>query len=183
MFQVPIGDLQWLREKSRFQGGASPSMTLNLSSYATRGRIVISLVGMALALASAVLLQGTSTGAAILPGSAQPAQRITLSDLAASEPSRKVEVIVQLNRSADPAYGASLVSEAGGTIGRQLPIINGFSATMPAGKAFALKSDPTVHAVTMNSAIKTQGVVNASALATSYNQSVRSNKVWDMGYT
>jgi serine protease AprX len=158
-------------------------MTLKLSQFATRSRIVVALVAMIAALATAVLLQGTSTGSAILPGSSQPVQRITLSDLAATDPARKVEVIVQLNRGVDPAYGTSLVQQAGGTISRELPIINGYGATLPAGEAEALKANPNVHAITMNSAIKTQGVVNPAALATSFNQSIRSFKVWEMGYT
>src|SRR5689334_25118126 len=106
-------------------------MTLKLSYLATRGRIVISLLAMAAALATAVLLQSASTGSAILPGSSQPVQRITLSGLAAENPTRKVEVIVQMTRGADPSYGANLIREAGGKVGRQLPIINGFSATLP----------------------------------------------------
>ena len=157
-------------------------MTLKLSHYATRGRIVIALVAMAAALTTAVLLQSAG-GSAFLPGTAQPVQRITLSGLAAEKPTAKVEVIVQLKPSADPSYGTSLVTQAGGTIGRQLPIINGFSATMPAGKALALQSNPEVRAVTMNSAVKTEGTVNPSALATSYNQSIRADKVWSQGYT
>ena len=157
-------------------------MTLKLSQVATRGRIVISLVAMAAALAAAVVLQSAG-GPAIVPGSSPPVQRITLSGLAAENPTAKVEVIVQLNRGVDPSYGTNLVTQDGGTVGRQLPIINGFSATMPAGKAYALQSDPNFRAVTMNSAIHTQGGVDPSRLATSFNASIRSDKVWGMGYT
>ena len=55
-------------------------MTLKLSQVATRGRIVISLVAMAAALAAAVVLQSAG-GPAIVPGSSPPVQRITLSGL------------------------------------------------------------------------------------------------------
>src|SRR4051794_20308366 len=104
-------------------------MTLKLSQYATRGRIVIVLVAMAAAIATALVLQNATHGSGVF--SAPVPERITLSGLAAENPTRKVEVIVQLNNGVDPSYGTNLVSEAGGTIGRQLPIINGFSATLP----------------------------------------------------
>src|SRR4051794_23548467 len=146
-------------------------MTLKLSKYATRGRIVIALVAMVAALASTLVLQSATHDGGVF--SAPVPERITLSGLAAENPTRKVEVIVQLNPGVDPSYGTNLVQQAGGTVGRQLPIINGFGATLPAGKAETLKADPNFRAVTMNSAVQSQGVVNPSALATSYNQSIR----------
>src|SRR3954451_6192568 len=97
----PIRDVQGLVQEP-FQGGAPHSMTLKLSHFATRGRIVISLVAMTAALAAAVVLQSAG-GSAILPGSSQPGQLITLSAVTAEKPTAKVEVIVQLRPSADPA--------------------------------------------------------------------------------
>ena len=92
-------------------------MTL-ITRYASVARTAVALVATIVAFATAVLLQGTDAGSAILPGSSAPVQRITLSDLATNDPTRKVEVIVQLNRGVDPAYGTSLVQQAGGTVVR-----------------------------------------------------------------
>src|SRR5438552_13439857 len=43
-----------------------------------------------------------------------------------------------------------LVTKAGGTIGRRIGVINGFSATVPADKVAGLKAQPGVSEVTAN---------------------------------
>src|SRR3954447_18021361 len=130
-------------------------MTLTRSHLTTRTRVLIALVATAVALAATVLLQGASGASSVL--GAPPVERITLSGLAASDPARKVEFIVQLKPGVDPAQGAALVRAAGGSVERDLPIFNGFSTTLPAGKAQGLSTNPAVHAVTMNAAVKTAG--------------------------
>ena len=106
-----------------------------------------------------------------------------LAELAGSHPGKRVEVIVQLRAGVDPSQGATLVGSAGGVVERQLPIINGFSTTLRAASAERLSENPAVHAVSLNAAVESEGTVVPAALATAYNQSIRSEKAWVAGYT
>jgi serine protease AprX len=121
---------------------------------------------------------GSATAEAAADGSTSP-----LAKLAASHPGRSVEVIVQLRAGTDPARADSLAAAAGGVVERQLPIINGFSTTVSAAEAQSLSGDPAVHAVSLNTAVQSQGAVNPSALATSYDNSIRADVPWANGYT
>jgi serine protease AprX len=131
------------------------------------------------ALRSAADVSATGSGAS----TASSSDASPLSELAASHPGKTVEVIVQLQPSVDLAQGEALVAAAGGTVEHKLPIINGFSTTLTASQAQRLSWKGGVHAVSLNSAVKTQGSVNADALSTSYNQSIRSTEVWKNGIT
>ncbi len=86
-------------------------------------------------------------------------------------------MIVQLRPGVDQAQGAAVVGAAGGVVERQLPIINGFSTTLRAEKAEELTSNPAIHAVSLNAAIEREAI-DPNKLSTSYNQSIRSDKVW-----
>jgi serine protease AprX len=114
---------------------------------------------------------------------AQGGSHSALADLAARTPDKRVEVIVQLQSGTDPATAQRLVSSAGGTVERELPIINGVSTTVSAKAAQQLSLDPQVAAVSLNARVDTQGAVNPSALSTAYNQSIRAEKAWSAGYT
>ncbi len=103
---------------------------------------------------------------------------LPLADLAASKPGKRVEVIVQLEPGVDPAEGAALVRAAGGTVEHQLPIINGFSTTLTAAEAERLSLTGPVRAVSLNAPVETEAI-DQSRIATAYNQSIRSNKVWN----
>ena len=107
-------------------------------------------------LRSAPDLSGSS--AAGLPA---PHIQAALTQLAYLHPNRQVEVIVQLRPGASPAAGDSLVSSAGGSVIRELPIINGLGARMPAAEAQGLSADAPIRAVSLNSAIKAQGRLHA----------------------
>jgi serine protease AprX len=114
---------------------------------------------------------------------AQGGSHSALADLAARTPDKRVEVIVQLKSGTDPATAQRLVSSAGGSVERELPIINGVSTTVSAKAAQQLSLDPQVAAVSLNARVDTQGAVNPSALSTAYNQSIRAEKAWSAGYT
>jgi serine protease AprX len=103
-------------------------------------------------LRSAPDLSGSSAGG-------PPAAHIqgALTQLASRHPNRQVEVIIQLRPGSSPSAGDSLVSSAGGSVIRDLPIINGLGARMSAAEAQGLSADIPVRAVSLNSEIKSQG--------------------------
>jgi serine protease AprX len=103
-------------------------------------------------LRSAPDLSGSS-----VPGAPAAHVQAALTQLASRHPNRQVEVIIQLRPGASLAGGDSLVSSAGGTVIRDLEIINGLAARMPASKAQGLSGDGPVRAVSLNAQIKAQG--------------------------
>ena len=127
------------------------------------------------ALQSAANVTADGSGAATTSTSDAPSP---IAELAASNPNKRVEVIVQLRAGVDQADGAALVRAAGGTVEHQLPIINGFGTTLTAAEAHRLSLTEPVHAVSLNAAVETEAI-DQSRLATAYNQSIRSNKVWN----
>jgi serine protease AprX len=151
-------------------------------------------------LRSAPDLSGSSAGG-------RPAAHIqsALTQLASRHPNRQVEVIVQLRPGASLGGGNALVTSAGGTVVRDLPIINGLGARMPADEAQGLSDDSNVQAVSLNAQIKSEalrhrvvhrrlasssssgsggtGSVDSSRLATSYPMSIRADKAWAGGDT
>jgi serine protease AprX len=133
-------------------------------------------------LASAGLLVLTVLVAVQLPGQlAQaelPASGATLSELASTEPGKTVDVIVQLDRGTSAAHGAALVRNAGGAVTRDLHIINGLGAEMSAKAAAGLAGKAGVRFVSLNGAVK-PSAIDTSRLVTAYNQSIRSNRVWN----
>jgi serine protease AprX len=138
-----------------------------------------------LALATLIGLQATSsatssTSPADVSGST-PAG--SLAKIATEHPNRQVEVIAQFRTGTDPAAAHALVKSADGVVTRELPIIDGLGAEMTAGDAARLSSNPAVESVSLNAAVKSEGLVDPSALATSYNASMRSEKAWAGGLT
>src|SRR5690349_3106389 len=81
--------------------------------------------------------------------------------------SAKSQVIVQLDAGASPAAVKSQVRHWGGRVTGDLPIINGFAASLSNGAAASLQRLHGVHAVTRNSRIKPQAV-NVSELQSAY---------------
>jgi serine protease AprX len=136
-----------------------------------------------LSLVTVLAVQSSSPSASAAAGSSTSATSSSspLAQLAAEHPGRKVEVIVQLRPGANLATGNEIVSSAGGTVIRELPLINGLATTLPAEDAQRLSLSPAVHAVSLNAAVEHEGLV--SNLGTAYNQSIRSPQAWDEGYT
>ena len=120
---------------------------------------------------------------AAAPSGAAPANLSpALARIAERDPARRVEVIVQLSRSAAPGAGRSAVAAVGGRVGRELPIINGLAASVTAGEAERLARDPSVYAVALNGRVRTSaGNFKADQLKTAFNQSTAAAKVWGAG--
>jgi serine protease AprX len=157
---------------------------LVLVRYGSWRWLVAAILASALSLVTILTLQAAAGLSGVAGASATSSHSsLTLAELATSAPDKRVEVIVQLQPGTDHALGAQLVRSAGGTVGRELPIINGFSTSLPAEQAQELSLDPAVRAVSLNAAVESQGVVNPETLATSFNQSIRANEPWADGYT
>ena len=98
-----------------------------------------------------------ATGAAPAAAATLPSINPALADLAAREPGKRVEVIVQLDAGTTRAAAAPLVREAGGKVTRDLHIINAVAAELPAAGAAELASRPEIRAVSPNGAIEPEG--------------------------
>jgi serine protease AprX len=104
-----------------------------------------------------------------------------IAKLAATDPGRQVEVIVQ-GRAGDAAAATAAVTAAGGTVTRDLGLIGGLVARMSAADAARVAHDPGVRAVALNAAVA-RSSIDPLLLATSYNQSIRSDRSWASGFT
>jgi serine protease AprX len=112
--------------------------------------------------------------AATLDGGASPA----LAKLAGTKPAAQVEAIVQFETGVKPSTSRELVRTNGGRVTGDLHVINGLVARMSASEANRLASHQDVRAVSLNAGVK-KNSVDASKLATSFNQSLTSDQVWD----
>src|SRR4051812_6245024 len=137
------------------------------------------LVAVALAGAGTPLSTAASSGS---PALASGAPSADLAALAAREPARAVEVIVQLQPGADVAAVRDRIALSGGDVFRAVPLINGLAAHMKAADAAALSHSSGVRAVSLNAQVVSQGTIDASKLQSAYNQSIRADKAWDAGY-
>jgi serine protease AprX len=104
--------------------------------------------------------------------------------LPSAQASSAVTVVVQTV----PGSGGAVeqaVGRLGGHVGVALPIIDGFAATIPAGRVDALQATPGVTAVTPNREVTFtgqygEGSGEASAV---YTDVLRASTTWDQGYT
>jgi serine protease AprX len=117
------------------------------------------------------------TGTAPVAVAPLPSLTPALADLAVSKPGKRVEVIVQLTQGTKRSVAAPLVSQLGGRVTRDLHIINGVVATLPAAGARELAAQPNVRAVSLNGAVKSLAM--GDGLATSYNQSIQAPYLWN----
>jgi len=115
--------------------------------------------------------------------SALRAQPVLLS-MAAEHPAANVGVIVQKTNSGASVEG--LVTRLGGTVTKDLHIINAFAAKMKAGDVLQLASAEGVRWISLDAPIDhsggPDGAVNVGALLNVYNQAIGADKVWAMGY-
>jgi serine protease AprX len=102
--------------------------------------------------------------------------------MASSRPSRRVEVIVQLDRGTSPRVGRELIAASGGRVTGDLHVINGLAASMTAAKAKSLASYPGVRVVSLNATVK-KNSIDGSRLATSYDASLKAPHAWKKGAT
>src|SRR5215210_6033847 len=98
---------------------------------------------------------------------------------------RGTEVIVQLRDGTSLSEGRALVRSVGGTVSRELSIINALGAVVSPAAADALEQDSRVRAVSANAPVQSSGysISTPSLLRTAFNQSVRAEKAWAMSAT
>jgi len=127
-------------------------------------------------LALAVVLPGTSqSGSPVRPA-------IAVVDQALQHVSGTVHIIVQkVSGAGDTPERA--VSRSGGTVSRDLPLINGFSATVPARAVPTLASDPGVRVISLDRKVQVQGGGGSGTPNSVYPQVVGANRMWSAGNT
>ncbi len=137
----------------------------------------------AAALVACALMAGLviALGSGAVPAVAAPVPRLaaapSLERLAATRPSHRVEVIVQLQPTTATRRGVLRSGDA--TDVRELPIVHGFAARMSAVAAAELAHRPGVRAVTLNAPAEPTSTVDSSRLATAYAPSINAEKVWN----
>ncbi len=97
---------------------------------------------------------------------------------AAVASSQRVEVIVQMDAGRSAAAGKAAARAEGGKVTGELPIINGFAAKLPAGSVDELEAADGVKVVTVDNAVKPQGI-SLSRIQTAYPASVDAPQVWN----
>ncbi|MBV9412338.1 MAG: S8 family peptidase, partial [Acidimicrobiia bacterium] len=97
-----------------------------------------------------------------------------------------VHVIVQKLAASDRAPEAA-ISNLGGTVTRDLPIVDGFAATVPSTATAHLASIPGIRAVTLDEALHPQGLLsgptNNSPPKSAYINETRADSEWAAGVT
>jgi serine protease AprX len=139
---------------------------------------------LALAVLYATLAASSAVGAVRSShASAAPAADRTAVDprlraLAARHPGKSAEVIVQFSRSVAASDQRALVARSGGRVTRELHVINGLAARMPAAKAARLGRDARVHAISLNGAIAPQSI-STSNLQTTFDKTAHATAIWN----
>jgi serine protease AprX len=90
----------------------------------------------------------------------------------------KARVIVQVEPGGSVASAKAQVRADGGEVTADLPIVNGFAATLPASAADDLADAAGIHAVTRDGAVEPQKV-KADKLKTAYPASVNAPEAWN----
>ncbi|MGH9037099.1 MAG: S8 family peptidase, partial [Acidimicrobiia bacterium] len=140
----------------------SPTAALPLRRFrSARGQMVALVLALALAL--------VATGAGLSP--ARASQSV-------------LEVVVQEWNPAD-RVAEDAVERIGGDTGRQLPIVDGFAATLPTAQLAALEGAPGVKNVTVNRSVTLSGQYgeNSGIASAVYTDAVRATMAWNKGYT
>ena len=148
--------------------------------FRMRWMIGIALLAIAAIVPATLVRSGAelpSTGSAGVAAAPLPSLSPALADAAARTPGKRVEVIVQMTAGTKRAAAAPLVRSLGGTVTRDLHIINAVVATLPAAGARELAARAEVRAVSPNGAMKPQA--KGDALSTSFNQSIQSPYLWN----
>src|SRR4051794_11084071 len=166
-------------------------MMLTLSPLAWRPRAFIALAASLFLVATATLVHGTPATLAGHPSSASP-QPATLGQLAQTDPTRPVSVIVQFADRVRWERGPQTIAMYNGTVTRDLHVINGYGVRMSAGAALRLAHTPGVFAVSLNAAVKPSAAggidcngrsvswlaTDSCSVSTSFLQSTRVDKLW-----
>jgi serine protease AprX len=93
----------------------------------------------------------------------------SLASLAADKPGSRAAVIVRMAPGEDTAAGHALVKRSGGRVtSKDVPIINGFGASMSAADAKRIASDPRVQAVSLNGGVHVKSLALPTDPAPTY---------------
>jgi serine protease AprX len=79
--------------------------------------------------------------------------------------------------------GERAIAEAGGTVSKHLPIINGLAATVPAEGISTLATAGGVRAITLDRKVNVQASAGPSSSDSVYDKVVRADDTWDQGVT
>src|SRR4051812_33363258 len=137
----------------------------------------LSSVGVAAAVATAGLVLPSTSGA----HAQVHANVVDASVLAVHQGDVKV-IVQKLDGSDDRAEAA--VRGLGGTVTRDLPIVNGFAATVPATRVADLNGIAGLRAVTLDAALHPMGLLGATPKAapkSAYIKEVRADSMWSNG--
>ena len=115
-------------------------------------------------------------------GSAEQRIAPQLLELAQTQPSTMVQVIVQKQAPAYPVEAQ--IERLGGTIVIDLPIIKGFVARLPASSLLELAYNAGIHWISLDSPVESHacsgaGCIDPAKLATTYAQTVGAVNVWN----
>ncbi len=91
------------------------------------------------------------------------------------------QVIIQLR--GDSVAGERAVAEAGGTVRRHLPLINGLAATVPAQGIATLATAQGVRAVSLDRPVNVQGGGDSASPNSVYDKVMRADDTWAAGAT
>jgi serine protease AprX len=100
----------------------------------------------------------------------------------------QVSVIVREHPNAGPAP-ERLVRSLGGSVGRQISIIQGFAAAVPSAKLTALRAGHGVHSVTVNRRVRLSGELNGwdqqddTGSLWAANETTGAHEMWAKGFT
>jgi len=104
---------------------------------------------------------------------------------AARHGNESVKVIVQKLDAADRRPEAA-IQRLGGTVTKDLPIVDGFAATVPTGTVARLNGVPGLRAVTLDAALHPMGLLGGTTKAapkSAYIKEVRADSMWAGGNT
>jgi serine protease AprX len=140
-----------------------------------RSTTIVAIVALT---ALAALISGAGT-ASTPSAAAGPNFTPALGTLAAKHPARSVEVIVQIDRGFDHGAVRKLIAAHHGTVTREVRLINGLAADIPAAQAVELAADKGVRAVSMNSRVAHSGLVDIGGIASAYPLSIHADAAWN----
>jgi serine protease AprX len=140
------------------------------------------------------VVPGASSGSAPAGSSAPLDPRIAT--LAAHQPGKLVEAIVQFNGAVTQPKAKSDATRVHGRIIGNLPIIHGLALKLTAAEARSLAASPDVHAVSLNTTVTPQSIphghlpfqmaglgVSGAQLQTTYDQTLGVLPLWKFGVT
>jgi serine protease AprX len=160
-----------------------PYVTVHPASWRwIRTTTVVAMVVFALA-ATLMFSQAANLGGGNAAQPATPNVSPSLLKLAHAHPARSVEVIVQVERGFDHAAVRSQVAAHGGHVTREVRLINGLAADIPAAEAVELSGENGVRAVSINASVAKTSLIDIGRLTTAYGLSIGADTSWKAGFT